>query len=292
MSDTQLTSMAKIIANKLNAIIDKVNDNTNDKANLSGAEFSGEISLSGIKSDILPTENSVYDLGSDIKRYRRTYTDEIDMSSVNISINSDDELVLRHLLSQFDSIKISPDGSITLNNSYRMPLNDGESGDVMATDGNGNLIFKALDTQSSDFSRYILSTDIIGDGLTSDYNLDATSVNKVMYVEVNGLIQKENENYTYADKVVSFFEPLPEGATGTIMFWGNDVREVIHSYDIIADGSATSFPVGSDVNKIIYVELNGLIQKEGINYTLDTLNDVVTFSEAPLSGVTGTILYV
>jgi hypothetical protein len=284
--------MAKIVASKLNAIIDKVNDNTNDKANLSGAEFSGEISLSGVKSDIVPTENSIYDLGSDIKRYRRTYTDEIDMSSANISINGDDELVLKHLLSQFDSIKISPDGSITFNNSYRMPLNDGESGDVMATDGNGNLIFKALDTQSSDFSRYILSTDLIGDGLTSDYNLDATSVNKVMYVEVNGLIQKEGENYTYADKVVSFLEPLPEGATGTIMFWGNDVRDVIQSYDIVADGSATSFPVGSDVNKIIYVELNGLIQKEGVNYTLDTLNDVITFSEAPLSGVTGTILYV
>ena len=173
-----------------------------------------------------------------------------------------------------------------------MPTTDGQSGDVMATDGNGNLIFKALDTQSSDFSRYIISEDIIGDGSTSDYNLTATSVNKIMYVEVNGLIQKENENYTFSDKTVSFIDPLPNGATGTIMFWGNDVRDVVQSYDIVADGTATSFPVGSDVSKIIYVELNGLIQKEGVNYTLDTLNDVITFAEAPLSGVTGTILYV
>lgn len=46
MANNKFTTIAQIVANKLNIIIDRINLLTNQKANLSGADFTGDVSIS------------------------------------------------------------------------------------------------------------------------------------------------------------------------------------------------------------------------------------------------------
>lgn len=295
MSNTQFESLAVLISGKLNGIIGKVNHHSDTKADLSGAEFTGPISINGVYSDVKPTVTDTYNIGTSDKQYNNLYTKNLIVNN-KLSIESTLTDVIFSGVSTIgektEVIRLVDGNKVRINNSYNLPSSDGDLGQVIATDGDGNLIFKTLENESSDFAQYIINYDFTGDGVTSSYTVNATSLNKVIYVEVNGLIQKEGVNFTVNNKTITFNESLTEGSTGTIMFWGNDITSVISSKDFSGDGSTSTFTTDTKLNKTVLVELNGLIQKQGTDYTINTTNNSVTFTEPIPNGSTGTIVYV
>lgn len=294
MSNTQFESLAVLISGKLNGIIGKVNDHTETKADLSGAEFTGPISINGVYSDVRPTITDTFNLGNTDKQYNNLYTKQLTVNNKLLIQTSFNDVIFSGVSNDntTEVIRLVDGNRVRINNSYNLPSEDGDLGQVIATDGDGNLIFKTLENESSDFAQYIINYDFTGDGITSSYTVNATSLNKVIYVEVNGLIQKEGVNFTVNDKTITFNESLTEGSTGTIMFWGNDITSVISSKDFSGDGSTSTFTTDTKLNKTVLVELNGLIQKQGTDYTINTTNNSVTFTEPIPNGSTGTIVYV
>lgn len=290
MSNTQFESLAVLISGKLNSIIGKINDHTNTKADLSGADFTGQVSFDGVSSDIRPTTDNLYTLGTSTNNYKSVYTNNLVVSNIlDVSVDSTDVIFKN---SAVEGIRILNGGGVRINNSYTLPTTDGSLGQVMATDGNGNIIFKTLENESSDFAQYIIDYDFTTDGVTNFYTVNATSLNKVIFVEINGLIQKEGLDYTVNGKTITFSETPKEGATGTIKFWGNDITSVISSKDFTSDGLTTTFTTDTTLNKVVLVEVNGLVQKQGTDFTLNTSNNSITFTEVIPSGSTGTIVYV
>jgi len=290
MSNTQFESLAVLISGKLNSIIGKINDHTNTKADLSGADFTGQVSFDSVSSDIRPTTDNLYTLGTSTNNYKSVYTNNLVVSNIlDVSVDSNDVIFKN---SAVEGIRILNGGGVRINNSYTLPTTDGSLGQVMATDGNGNIIFKTLENESSDFAQYIIDYDFTTDGVTNFYTVNATSLNKVIFVEINGLIQKEGLDYTVNDKTITFSETPKEGATGTIKFWGNDITSVISSKDFTSDGLTTTFTTDTTLNKVVLVEVNGLVQKQGTDFTLNTTNNSITFTEVIPSGSTGTIVYV
>lgn len=294
MSNTQFESLAVLISGKLNGIIGKVNDHTETKADLSGAEFTGPISINGVYSDVKPTVTDTFNLGNTDKQYNNHYTKQLTVNNKLLIQTSFNDVIFSGVSNDntTEVIRLVDGNRVRINNSYNLPSSDGDLGQVIATDGDGNLIFKTLENESSDFAQYIINYDFTGDGITSSYTVNATSLNKVIYVEVNGLIQKEGVDFTVNNKTITFNESLTEGSTGTIMFWGNDITSVISSKDYSGDGSTSTFTTDTKLNKTVLVELNGLIQKQGIDYTINTTNNSVTFTEPIPNGSTGTIVYV
>lgn len=80
--------------------------------------------------------------------------------------------------------------------------------------------------------------------------------------------------------------------SGTIMFWGNDISSSVSITNFTGNGSTSNYVTDDDLNKVILVEVNGLVQKKGDNYNVDTVNSQIVFSDPIPSGVTGTIVHV
>jgi len=295
MSNTQLGSIATLVSIKMNNIIGKVNEHTNHKANLDSPSFTGDISIENVGSDLTPSINGLYNLGTLSKRYGKTYTEELYVSDILKVTKETNGVVFRFTSSNSvinDSIIITDGGRVKINDSYTLPSTDGTLGQVMATDGSGNIIFKTIENESADFAQYIMSYDFTSDGSTTSYTVDATTLKRVMYVELNGLIQKVGTDYTVSGKIITFAEAPQIGMSGTIMFWGNDISSSVSITNFTGNGSTSNYVTDDDLNKIILVEVNGLVQKKGDNYNVDTVNSRIVFSDPIPSGVTGTIVHV
>ena len=295
MSNTQLSTIATLVSSKMNNIIGKVNEHTNQKANLNSPSFTGDVSIQNLGSDLVPSNNGLYNLGSSTKRYGKTYTEELYVSDILKVTKESNSVIFRFTSSDTtitDSIAITDGGKVKISDSYSLPSSDGTLGQVMATDGNGNVIFKTIENESADFAQYILSTDFTSDGSTTSYTVEATTLNKVLYVELNGLIQKKGTDYTVSGKVITFAEAPQSGMSGTIMFWGNDITSAVSTTDIIGNGSTSNYTTTDTLNKAILVEVNGLIQKKGVNYTVNVVNSRIEFTDPLPSGSTGTIVHV
>lgn len=295
MSNTQLSTIATLVSGKMNNIIGKVNEHTNQKADIDSPSFTGDVSIQNLGSDLVPSNNGLYNLGSLTKRYGKTYTEELYVSD-NLKITKESNSVIFRFTSSdttiTDSITITDGGKVKISDSYSLPSSDGTLGQVMATDGNGNVIFKTIENESADFAQYILSTDFTSDGSTTSYTVEATTLNEVLYVELNGLIQKKGTDYTVSGKVITFTEAPQSGMSGTIMFWGNDITSAVSTTDIIGNGSTSNYTTTDTLNKVILVEVNGLIQKKGVNYTVNVVNSRIEFTDPLPSGSTGTIVHV
>lgn len=290
MSNTQFESLAVLISSKLNQIVGKVNENTSGKADLDGADFTGNVSFNQVNSSIVPSVSDSFEIGSSTNMYKKVNTTNLNISNIGEITVSGSDVIFKN--NTIEGIRILEDGRIRIGNSYNLPSSDGTLGQVFATDGNGNIIFKTLENESSDFAQYIIDYNFTSDGVTTSYTVNATSLNKIIYVELNGLIQKQGVDFTVEDKTITFSEPPLNGTTGTIKFWGNDITSVISSTDFVSDGVSKTFAVDGDLNKVVLVEVNGLIQKQGVNYTVNTTNNTITFSESLPIDSTGTIVHV
>jgi len=279
---------------QLNNVIAKVNEHTSDKAPLVSPSFSGVTSIESIGSDILPNTTNTKDIGSSLKRYRKVHTNGLNIKGLlDVSVIGNN-VTFEHTSTDTSTskvIQILDGGILRINDSYNLPVVDGDVGQTLTTDGSGNIIWKSVDSDSSDFAQYLITHNFVCDGNTSQYTVNATTLNQILYVELNGLIQKLGDGFTVTDKTITFSETPPSGMVGTILFWGNDIKSIFKVTDFVTNGVNTLFSTDESLSKVVFVEINGLIQKLSVDYTIDVTNSRINFNEVIPTGSTGTIVY-
>ena len=100
--------------------------------------------------------------------------------------------------------------NIRINDAYTLPASDGTVGQVISTDGAGNLSF--IDA-SSGGAPVIQKDDFVGDGVTTQFTLGQV-VGSVLQTQVymDGVYQ-EKETYSVANDVITFTSAPPNGVS-------------------------------------------------------------------------------
>jgi len=240
MANTTFTTIAQIIANTLNTIIDRINLLTTEKADLTGANFTGDVSISG--------------------------------------------------------------GSFT-HNGLSYPESDGILGYGIVTDGNGNLSFQELSsgtpsTIANNMTAVLLTDLFTGNGSITDFTVNNT-LTGVLFVDINGVIQKQGVHYNITGDTVSFINPPSNSATIQVVYFGygnNDnqifatqVSNALNSDTFTANGTQTDFTTTNPIVRAVIVEINGIMQLPIANYT--TNSNTLSFVSPVPNGDVITITY-
>lgn len=240
MANTTFTTIAQIIANKLNSLIDRINLLSNQKADLSGADFTGDVSISG--------------------------------------------------------------GTFT-HNGLRYPDTDGSLGYGIVTDGNGNLTFQELSASSpstiANNMTAVLLTDLFtGNGTVTNFTVNNT-LTGILFVDINGVIQKQGVHYNISGDTVSFINPPSNSATIQVVYFGygtNDnqifatqVSNALNSDTFTGNGTQTDFITTNPIVRAVIVEINGITQLPITNYT--TNSNTLSFASPVPNGDVITITY-
>lgn len=143
------------------------------------------------------------------------------------------------------------------------------------------------------------SVKFIGNGTTVSFNVEE-KIKFLYYVTINGLTQQEGVNFYHISGTskITFSEPpllndiiyityTPSANTQYIGISGN-VLELKKEY-FTYDGTSLTFETNNQIYDIIYLEINGLIDEEGLNYSYD--GNLVTLLSEPLLGSTIGVTY-
>ena len=105
------------------------------------------------------------------------------------------------------------------------------------------------------------------------------SIGTLFNVTVNGLVQERNVDYfhiAYTSKI-TFAEPPLEGSNIVITYYkgrnsiindnlGNMLQFANESYTY--DGTSLEFTLLNDINSIVTLDINGLVEEEGVGYDI------------------------
>jgi len=173
--------------------------------------------------------------------------------------------------------------NIRINDAYTFPASDGTNGQVIKTDGSGNLTFGQL---SADSASVMYKDTFTGDGSTSVFSL-ANALNDEVQsnIYIDGVYQSKS-TYSVSGTTLTFSTaPLSGHEIEVISTTGiNSGPTAIFTDTFTANGSATAFTLGQTVhseNQTI-VFLNGVYQFKG-TYTLS--GTTLTLDTAPANGV-------
>lgn len=142
------------------------------------------------------------------------------------------------------------------------------------------------------------------DGETRTFSV-GESIGFLFYVTVNGLIQKLGTDYFHIAKTsrISFNQNFPPPIAGSVIaisYYANNKGNVfIDNYGkvlhlqteyFVYDGSSLTFTVSAPIDSIVHLEINGLIEHEGLGYDVSDLYNV-TLKTSPVVGSTIGICY-
>lgn len=174
--------------------------------------------------------------------------------------------------------------NIKINDAYTLPASDGSSGQVIVTDGSGNLGFADPSTSSS--ASVIYRDNFTGNGSTVAFTLQNSLSNEDQtFIYIDGVYQ-EKDNYSLNNDVITFTTAPESGhSVEVISISGINVGPTtIYQDNFTGDGVETEFnmaqSVDNEVKTMIY--FNGVYQFKG-TYTVN--GTLITFDTAPLNGV-------
>ena len=173
--------------------------------------------------------------------------------------------------------------NIKINDAYTFPASDGTNGQVIKTDGSGNLSFAQL---AADSASVMYKDTFTGDGSATAFTL-ANALNDEVQsnVYIDGVYQSKS-TYSVSGTTLTFSTAPASGhEIEVISTTGiNSGPTAIYTDTFTANGSATAFTLGQTVhseNQTI-VFLNGVYQFKG-TYTLS--GTTLTLDTAPANGV-------
>lgn len=116
------------------------------------------------------------------------------------------------------------------------------------------------------------------DGIQTAFSV-GESIGTLFNVTVNGLVQERNVDYfhiAYTSKI-TFAEPPLEGSNIVITYYkgrnsiindnlGNMLQFANESYTY--DGTSLEFTLLNDINSIVTLDINGLVEEEGVGYDI------------------------
>jgi len=174
--------------------------------------------------------------------------------------------------------------NIKINDAYTFPASDGSNGQVIVTDGAGNLSFASPSSSSS--ASVIYRDNFTGDGSTTVFYLQNTlSDEDQTNIYIDGVYQ-EKGTYSLSNNAITFTTPPPNGDSVEVMSIAgiNVGPTTIYQDNFTGDGTTTDFTleqsVSDEVKTMVY--FNGVYQFKG-TYSLN--GTLMSFDTAPANGV-------
>src|SRR5210317_1811787 len=174
--------------------------------------------------------------------------------------------------------------NIRINDAYTFPASDGSSGQVITTDGSGNLSFAEAGT--SDAASVIYRDNFTGDGSTVAFDLQNSITDEDQkQIYIYGVYQ-EKDTYSVSGTTITFATAPISGHSVEVISISaiNTGPTVIYQDNFTGNGSTTAFTLGQEIDNEIktFIFLNGVYQFKN-TYTVD--GTTLTFDAAPANGV-------
>lgn len=151
---------------------------------------------------------------------------------------------------------------------------------------------KTIDTTTVSFK---------GDGQQKIFNV-GENIGFLFFVSVNGLIQQKDVDYYHLALTprISFIEAPYDESDVVICYYAGRTNTFIDAYgkplfleteSFEYNGGSYVFTTKNQINSIIHLEINGIVDEEGVNYNI-TGNHEVTLTSQPTIGSRITITYI
>lgn len=163
--------------------------------------------------------------------------------------------------------------------------------------------------KSNNFSKKFINKRIeitivnfTADGMQTAFSVGET-IRTLFYVAVNGLIHQRDVDYFHVagTSKITFVSPPLEGSIITIAYYKGKNDVFIDSYGkpvfvateyFVYNGSSLSFNVINEISDIVSLDINGLVEEEGIGFDItDTTEVSLNFSPVVGSKIGITYLY-
>jgi hypothetical protein len=173
--------------------------------------------------------------------------------------------------------------NIRINDAYTFPASDGNDGQVITTDGAGNLAFENV---SPDAASVIYRDNFTGDGSTVAFDLQNSITDEDQtQIYIDGVYQ-EKSTYSISGTTITFTTaPILGHSVEVISISSiNTGPTVLYQDNFTGNGSDTAFTLGQAIDNEIktFIFLNGVYQFKN-TYTVD--GTTLTFDAAPANGV-------
>ena len=173
--------------------------------------------------------------------------------------------------------------NIRINDAYTFPASDGNDGQVITTDGAGNLGFENI---SPDAASVIYRDNFTGDGSTVAFDLQNSITDEDQtQIYIDGVYQ-EKSTYSISGTTITFTTaPILGHSVEVISISSiNTGPTVLYQDNFTGNGSDTAFTLGQAIDNEIktFIFLNGVYQFKN-TYTVD--GTTLTFDTAPANGV-------
>jgi hypothetical protein len=173
--------------------------------------------------------------------------------------------------------------NIRINDAYTFPASDGNDGQVITTDGAGNLAFENV---SPDAASVIYRDNFTGDGSTVTFDLQNSITDEDQtQIYIDGVYQ-EKSTYSISGTTITFTTaPILGHSVEVISISSiNTGPTVLYQDNFTGNGNDTAFTLGQIIDNEIktFIFLNGVYQFKN-TYTVD--GTTLTFDTAPANGV-------
>jgi hypothetical protein len=131
----------------------------------------------------------------------------------------------------------------------------------------------------------------LADGMQTAFSV-GESISMLFNVTVNGLIQERDVDYFHipGTSKITFVTPPTEGSSVSITYYKGRNSVFIDTYGkpiqvtteyFTYDGSTLSFKVFNSIDSVVTVDINGLVEDEGIGFEI-TESDEITLQGTPV----------
>ena len=176
--------------------------------------------------------------------------------------------------------------NIRINDAYTLPASDGAIGQVIVTDGSGNLSFSDQAAGGTDSAAVIKRDNFIGDGTTVAFVLqNSLSDEDQTFIYIDGVYQEKDTYSVSVNTITSSTAPDAGHSIEVISVLGINIGPTtIYQDNFTGNGTDTDFTlaqlVDDEVKTMVY--FNGVYQFKG-TYSLD--GTTLSFDTAPANGV-------
>jgi hypothetical protein len=176
--------------------------------------------------------------------------------------------------------------NIRINDAYTLPASDGTNGQVIVTDGSGNLSFSDQSSGSSSAASVIYRDSFTGDGIETQFTMQKSVVTEDQtQIYIDGVYQ-EKDTYSVTGNIITFNAAPEDGHNiEVITFSGITVGPtVIRQDNFTGDGLETDFELENTVSDEVktMVFLNGVYQFKD---TYSVSGTTLSFVTAPANTV-------
>jgi hypothetical protein len=139
----------------------------------------------------------------------------------------------------------------------------------------------------------ITIVNLPADGIQTQFSV-GESIGTLFNVAINGLVQERDVDYFHVafTSKITFAEPPLEGSIVTITYYKGRNSVIIDTYGSVLqvateyfpyNGSTLSFTLLNSINSIVSIDINGLLQEEGVGYNVSG-SQQITLGGAPVIG--------